>query len=235
MKLLKVLILALLLSFTTFAQSGTNNNSSVKNAVTVSAGTLTKLELDTPISSKLNEIGDEVSARLVNSIFINGQLALKRGTEFRGKITQISPAKRGQRQASLAIVFDKIVIADGEQEVATLIKAIDDYANESKLNANDEGTVKGGRAGGRTVDNATRGVILGGATYPAILAGTGSLGAAASAPLGGALAGVLFSKGNDIKLFPGTILRIEITKPIIVNNQDTIPNQSNREERDNDN
>jgi hypothetical protein len=216
-----ILILALTISNITFAQSGVRPKSenTFPNAVTVTAGTLAKLELETPISSKLNELGDEVYARLTNSIIIDGIVALRRGTEFRGRINQISPAKRPQRQATLAITFDKIVTQQGEQEVSVLIRAIDDYSNENKLTANDEGQVKGGHSGSRSVDNATRGVILGGAAAPIIWVTAGSL-AGATVPLGGALAGVLISKGNDIKLFPGTLLRVELTKSLIVKLKD---------------
>lgn len=217
--ILQALFLVFAFSIITLAQSGvrpTNTEKSSLNALSITAGTTTKIELDTPLSSKLNEVGDEVSARLVSSIFVDGTLILKRGTEFRGHITQISPAKRPQRQASLAIVFDKIVTPNGEQEISTMIKAIDDFANENKLNANDEGKVQGGHSGGRTVGNATTGVILGGAiSYPVVIAG-GGVGPAIAGPAGGAVAGILLSKGNDIKLFPGTVIRIEFTKPFII-------------------
>ncbi len=219
--IVKLLILILALSNITFAQSGVRPKSqnTFPSAVTVREGTSAKLELETPISSKLNEVGDEVFARLTNSIIIDGIVALKRGTEFQGQISQISSAKRPQRQAILSITFDKILTPYGEQEVSILIKAIDDYANENKLNASDEGQVKGGRSSSRSVDNAIRGVILGGAATPIIWVTAGPL-AGATVPLGGAVAGVLVSKGNDIKLFPGTVLRVELTKSLIVKLKD---------------
>ncbi|MBI4853082.1 MAG: hypothetical protein HY819_14925 [Acidobacteria bacterium] len=216
-----ILILALTLSNIVLAQSGVRPNpqNTFPSTITITEGTSAKLELETPISSKLNEVGDEVIARLSNSIIVDGIVVLRRGTEFRGRISQISPAKRPQRQATLAITFDKVVTQFQEQEVSVLIRAIDDFANESKLNANDEGKIKGGRSGRDTVDNINRGVILSGGAAPIIWVTAGPL-AGATAPLGGALAGVLFSKGNDIKLFPGTLLRVEINKPLIVKIKD---------------
>ncbi len=219
-----ILILALTMSnitFAHFAQSGVRPKSqnTFPSAVTVREGTSAKLELETPISSKLNEVGDEVFARLTNSIIIDGIVALKRGTEVQGRIIQISAAKRPQKQATLSITFDKILTPYGEQEISLLIKAVDDYVSENKLNANDEGQVKGGRSGSRSVDNAIRGVILGGAAAPIIGVTVGPL-AGATVPLGGAVAGVLVSRGNDIKLFPGTVLRVELTKSLIVKLKD---------------
>lgn len=218
---LVILILALTLSNIAFAQSGVRPKAqnTFPSTITISPGTSAKLELETPISSKLNEVGDEVIARLSNSIIIDGIVVLRRGAEFHGKISQISPAKRPQRQATLAITFDRVVTQFQEQEVSVIIKAIDDFANESKLKANDEGTIKGGRSGVNTVDNINRGVILSGAAAPIVWVTAGPL-AGATAPLGGALAGVLVSKGNDIKLFPGTLFRVEINKPLIVKLRD---------------
>lgn len=225
-----VLILALALSNISFAQSGTRPNSqnNIPSTAIVKEGTSAKLELETPLSTKLNEVGDEVIARLSNSIIVDGVVVLKRGTEFQGHISQISQAKRPQKQATLAITFDKIITPYQEQEVSVTIKAIDDFANESKLNANDEGKIQGGRSGRTTVGNATTGAILGGAIAPIIYV-TGGTVAGATTPLGGILAGVLLSKGNDIKLFPGTLLRVEINKPITVKLKDSeeIPLQEN--------
>src|SRR6266404_8071860 len=103
-------------------------------SVTIPAGTLAKVELQNHLSSKINEVGDEVVGTLENSIIVNGVVALKKGTEIRGHITQVSAAKRPQHQASMTIIFDRIITPDGEQEVETTLKAIDDYANESKRN-----------------------------------------------------------------------------------------------------
>src|SRR5690242_17029871 len=100
------------------AQSGVkltkpDHSTTATNAVTIPAGTMAKIELQYPLDSKLNEAGDEVIAALVNSIFINNVLALPRGTEFRGRIKQITSAKRPQRQASMTIVFDKVITPVG--------------------------------------------------------------------------------------------------------------------------
>lgn len=230
-----VIILVLLIGSTTtaWAQLGAPPKSDVQtedpSSITIPVGTTARISLENSLSSRLSEVGDEVYGTLDNSVFINGVLALKRGTQIIGHVTQVAEAKRPQKQASMTIVFDKVITNSGELPIALTIKAIDNFSTETKMRANDEGRVNGGHSGGRTVDNAVRGVALGGGIgLPIILASSGSLGAAVAAPAGGALAGVLLSKGNDISLQPGTIFRIEFAKPLILvrktaSNGDAVP------------
>jgi hypothetical protein len=214
----KLPALLLMVSFivpAVLAQSGVRpSQDSSQTSLSVPAGTAARVELQTPVHSKLNEVGDEVSGILVNSISVNGIIVLKKGTEVLGQITQITEAKRPQRQASMTIVFDRIVTSGGEQEVETVIKSIDDYVNEDKLEPKDEGKVQGGRSGGKTVDNAIRGGTLGTIVGVPLIIAAGTPGIAA--PLGGVAAGVILTKGNEIKLSPGTIFRIEFAKPLTV-------------------
>jgi hypothetical protein len=209
------LLLLLLIASTVMAQSGVRPVKPERpDSVTIPAGTLARVELETPIHSKLNEVGDEVTGFLESSISVNGILALKKGTEIKGRITQISAAKRPQRQASMTIVFDRIITFGGEQEVETIIKAIDDYANEDKLRPNDEGKVAGGHSGGRTVDNTIKGGKLGTIVGLPVIILAGTPGVAV--PLGGVAAGVILTKGNEIKLSPGTVFRIEFPKSVTI-------------------
>src|SRR5215472_309818 len=71
--------------------------------VTVPEGTKIRLALQTQISSKLNEAGDQLTAILYEPLRIDGNTILARGTEFDGRISEIKPAGKGQKQASLTI------------------------------------------------------------------------------------------------------------------------------------
>jgi hypothetical protein len=107
-----------------------------------------------------------------------------------------------------------------------VVTAIDDFANDEKLKSKDgEGKVGAGRSGGRTARNAGTGAGIGGLGGMIIgAAGGGLAGAAASIGIGAA-GGVLMTKGNDIKLQEGTILRIrferEMTIPVFEAEQGT--------------
>jgi hypothetical protein len=171
--------------------------------VTIPEGTTVQLELVTPINTKMNQVGDEVVAQLKDSLRIDGKLVLPRGTEFRGTITEINPAKVGQRAANLKIAFDTAVTDLGTQSITTLVVSADDYRHEARLKADQDGRLKGGHSGDRTANNAVRGGWLGGI-------GAGVIGR------GGGGAGVLLTKGNDINLQQNTIIRIKFSKPTTI-------------------
>src|ERR1044071_8039160 len=58
--------------------------------------TKAKLVLQTRLSSKLSEAGDLVIAVLDEPIYVDNQMVMPRGTEFRGRVVAVTPARRGQ-------------------------------------------------------------------------------------------------------------------------------------------
>jgi hypothetical protein len=184
--------------------------------VTIPEGQLAKLSLQTRLSSKLSEVNDQVTAVLYEPVNgEDGRVILPRGVEFTGRVTQVQAAKRPQKEATLTVVFDTMRMSYGTEKVSVTIMAIDDYANDEKLKSkNDEGKVGGGHSGGRTARNAGIGGGIGG-LGGIIAAGAGAgLGGLAGGIGVGAVGGVLVTKGNDIRLEPGTILRIKFERPI---------------------
>lgn len=184
----------------------------------VAQGASARLSLQTQLSSKINEVGDEVIAVLYEAVRSeDGRTAIPRGTEFIGRVTQVQAAKRPQREASMTIVFETMRMSYGTEKISTVVTAIDDYGNDEKLKAkNDEGKVGAGRSGGRTARNAGLGGGLGTLGGMIIGAAGGGLGGIAGAIGVGAAGGVLMTKGNDIKLQPGTILRIRFERDVKV-------------------
>jgi hypothetical protein len=188
------------------------------DSVVVAEGAQARLSLQTQLSSKLSEVGDQVTAVLYEPVRdMDGRVAIPRGTEFTGRVTQVQPARRLQKEATMTIVFDKMRLSYGEEKISTVVTAIDDFANDEKLKSEDgEGKVGGGRSGDRTARNAGTGATLGGLGGLIIGAAGGGLGGAAASVGAGALGGVLMTKGNDIKLATGTILRIRFERPVNV-------------------
>src|SRR5215475_7523002 len=182
------LFAAMLTSLGVIANAQDENKSSEETKtpdnVTIPEGKLAKLSLQTRLSSKLSEVNDEVTAVLYEPVRgEDGRVIMERGTEFIGRVTQVQAAKRPQKEASMTVVFDTMVMSYGTEKVSVTITAIDDYANDEKLKSkNDEGKVGGGHSGKRTARNAG----IGG--------GLGSLGgivaAGAGAGLGGLAGGV---------------------------------------------
>jgi hypothetical protein len=188
---------------------------------TIEPETKARIVLQSRLSSKLNEAGDMITAVLYEPIYVDGQLVMPRGTEFHGRVTAVKPAGRGQKSGQIAIVFDKVMMPWGEEPVSVLLTSIDDWNNDEKLKADSEGKVKGGHRADKTVDNVERGVIIGGAGASTVIlagaaagAGPGVLAAGAGALAGGMLAGLLLTKGADVKLEPGAVFRIKFVKPL---------------------
>src|ERR1041384_2799161 len=130
--------------------------------IVVPEGTSAKLSLQTQLSSKLSEVGDQVTAVLYEAVRSeDGRVAIPRGTEFIGRVTQVQAAKRPQKQATITAVFDTMRMPHGAEKVSTVVTAIDDYGNDEKLKSqSDEGKVGGGHSGGRTARNAGTGAGL---------------------------------------------------------------------------
>jgi len=191
--------------------------------ITVAQGTLAKISLQTQLSSKINEVGDQVTAVLYENVRASdGSIAIPRGTEFFGRVTQVQAAKKPQKEATMTVIFETMRMPYGIEKVSTTITAIDDYANDEKMKSKgEEGQVGAGRSGGRTARNAGLGGSLGALGGVLIGAAGGGIGAIAGAIGVGAAGGVLMTKGKDIKLAPGTILRIrferDITLPVFEN------------------
>jgi len=187
----------------------TESNTGTANVI-VPQGATAKLSLQSQLSSKINEVGDEVIAVLYEPVrSADGRVAIPRGTEFIGRVTQVQAAKRPQKEATMTIVFEKMRMAYGTEKVSTVVTAIDDYANDEKMRSkNDEGKVGGGKSGGRTAKNAGIGGGIGSLGGVILGAAGGGLGDVVGGVGGGVLGGVLMTKGNDIKLAAGTILRV---------------------------
>lgn len=212
MKRFFLFTVAMLLSTTVFGQSPTNSNA------VLAEGTAAKLSLQTALSSKLSEVGDQVVATLYEPVRnADGRIVIPRGTEFIGRVTQVQPAKRPQKQATITISFDTMRMSYGVEKIAVVITAIDDFANDEKLKSQDgEGKVGGGKSGGRTARNAGTGAGIGGLGGVIIGRSGGGLGGVLAGTGAGAIGGVLMTKGNDIKLQPGTILRIRFEREMTI-------------------
>ncbi len=181
---------------------------------TIEAETKARLILQSQLSSKLNEVGDTVTATLDEPILVNGELILPKGTEFIGRVTYVKAAKRGHKAGEMALAFEKVMMPWGAEPVSVVLTAADDYNNDDKYKATDEGKVNGGKRGEKTMDNVIRGGQLGalGAGVTVLSGGSGVAGAATIGA--GALGGLLVTKGAEVKLPPGTLFRVKFAKSL---------------------
>lgn len=197
-----------------FALGATPARSQAAREATIEAETKAKIILQSRLSSKLSEVGDPVTAVLDEPLSVNGQVVLPRGTEFVGRVTQVTAAKRGQKGGSIAIAFEKLAMSWGDEAISVVVTSVDDWDKNEKLNADSEGKVKGGHRGDATARNVERGGAIGGAGAGVVILSGGGLGAGAGALGGGLLAGLLLTKGGEVVVNPGAVFRVKFVKPV---------------------
>jgi hypothetical protein len=191
-------------------------------------GTELQLALKDPLSSKLSEPGDLVTAVLRRDVFVDGYKLLPEGTEFIGRVTLAKPAKRPLKGGQLHLTFEKVRIDGQEQKLYSVIKSVSDFTRDDKFKGDSEGTLKGGADGGKVLDNVVKAGTLGGIGASIIIlssigrdGGRRGIGSAAAiggpAVLGGSIvAGILLTKGKEIRLDKDAIVRLKLEKALAI-------------------
>lgn len=184
--------------------------------VTIPSGTKFKVRLETPISSKISEVGDKVVVTLLEPLPIDAQYALPRGIEMTGQITQVKRAGQVKGKAEVYALINELTTTYGSESIAVSIVSADDYANDEKIRTDEEGKLKSNRDLGDDVKKAGAGAGLGSiATAPVAIA-TDNVAAAIAGPAAGALAGLLLTRGKEIRLAAGTVFRMKFDKPLTI-------------------
>jgi hypothetical protein len=184
-----------------------------------------------PVSSKLSEPGDEVIAVVRRDVIVDGRRLLREGTEVVGRVTLAQPARRPFKGGRLHITFDRIRTEGEEQRISAVIKSASDFTRDEKVKSDSEGTLDGGKDGGKILQNAAAAASIGyvGVTI-AILAGAasndngggglyGNIGrggaiTGASVLGGSVVAGVFMTKGKEVRLDEHAIIRLKLERPV---------------------
>ena len=191
-------------------------------------GTEIQLALLDPVSSKLSEPGDEIRAVVRRDVFVDGRRLLREGTEVIGRVTLAQPAGRPLKGGRLHITFDRIRLEGSEQKIAAILKSASDFTRDEKVKSDGEGTLKQGADGGQVVDNVITGAELGsfGVTI-ALLGGLAKSGNRGGFPTGAAVgglavlggsvaAGVLLTKGKEVRLDQSAVIRLKLVRPVSI-------------------
>ena len=161
--------------------------------VTIPAGTALSVTLLSTVASNKSKVEDPVKGSLAKAVTVAGVTALPVGTELLGSVTEAAESGRVKGKASVAFRFDRMVV-DGEAlriHTATV---------QHTAKADTKSDVKKGGLG------AGAGAIVGGVVG-------GGKGAAIGAAAGGAGA-VVATKGSEVELPSGTVLKVLVQDPI---------------------
>src|SRR5436190_17427812 len=182
--------------------------------VTIPSGTKFKASLQTPISSKLSEVGDTVVVSLLEPVRIDEQHVLPRGTEMTGKITLVKRPGRVKGKAEVYALINELTTHYGSEPITVSIASADDFTNEEKIKTDEEGKLKANRDTGRDLEKAAQGAGIGSIGSTPIAIATHRVGPALAGPAAGAIAGILLTRGKDIRLPVGTIFRMKFAKDL---------------------
>jgi hypothetical protein len=178
----------------------------------VPEGTVIPIVLTAYLNTKTSQVGDTVYADTTYPIWIQQRLVIPKGSTIRGTVTEVVRPGRIKGKGRLAIRFDDILLPNGvKHELIATFRGIHG-PGEEKIDRKSETVSAGSSKGedaGTVVGTTGEGSIIG------VLAGGGQgavIGAGAGAAAG--LATVLFTRGRDLVLSPGTQFDLELKKPM---------------------
>lgn len=157
-------------------------------------GTEFDVRLDQGVSSKTARREDRLEASVAAPVRVDGRLALPAGTRVRGIVRRVEPAERPSKEGRLELEFDAVYV---DRERVDML---------GRVSAVGEGNI--GKDAGKAGIGATLGAVLG-----SIFAG--KEGAIAGAVLGGTGA-VVGTKGEDVSLPAGAVVRVRLAKPLVL-------------------
>jgi hypothetical protein len=161
---------------------------------TLGEGTRLQVRLEEPISSKTARIEDRVEATVDYPVRdASGRRAIPAGSRVVGRVTDVQRANRPLHSGEIDISFDTLYIGNTRHDLRGRVVSLDQDVDR-----------------GDTAQRAGIGAVLGG-VLGGILGGT--KGALAGVVIGGA-GGVVSSKGDDVELPAGTVMTIQLDRPV---------------------
>ena len=168
--------------------------------ITVPAGTVIPVVLDSHVASDTSRLEAPVRAHVRRPIVVNGVAVIPAGSSVVGHVTQAVRSGRVSGRARIGFRFDRLITAGSNQQVNINTSSVSRVAPATK--ARDARTIAIPAAGGAVV-----GGILGGKKGAAIGAAAGG---------GGGTAVVLSTRGREVRLGPGAAASVRLLSPITV-------------------
>ena len=166
--------------------------------ITIRSGTRVLLSLIGEVNTKHAKEGDHVYLRTATPVAAGGRLVIPRGSDVEGTITRAKAAGKVVGKGELYIRFDSLILPNGVSR---------DFRARPP---GEEGKVEGN---GKSADGRT--VIEGAGAGGAIGAITHGLPGAAVGGVGGALAGVLLSRNQDVVLRSGAHIEMVLDRDLV--------------------
>lgn len=162
----------------------------------IPAGTEFDVALDQGLSSRTANLEDRVEATTLDPIIIDGREVVPAGTPVSGVVREVQSADRLQKDGRLALDFRNLNMDTGRTSIrASTVSVGEERSGGSSLKKGGLGAVLGGVVGG--ILDGKKGAIIG-----AVVGAGGTLAA---------------TKGENVELPEGTVIRLRLDEPVRIN------------------
>src|SRR4051812_11710380 len=180
--------------------SSAGTTASTSREVTIPAGTLLPVTLDTPVGSDTSRVEEPVTAHLARSVHVHGEAVLPEGTRVTGVVTDATRSAKVKGRAHVALRFDSMTPRGEDHRYAIQTAAVGRTAPGTKQK--DALEIGAPAAGGAII-----GALVGGGKGAAIGAGVGG---------GAGTAVVLSTRGKEVHLEKGAQLTLKLAEPVTI-------------------
>jgi hypothetical protein len=175
-----------------------SNERAYARTITLPAGTLLPLTLDSTVASDTSRVEDSVRAHLRRPLIVDGIEALPAGARIAGFVSEAQRSGRVKGRGRIALRFTSLV-HDGEHYALRTSRVVREAPGTKKRDAFTIGVPAGA--------GAAIGAIAGGKKGAAIGAGVG----------GGAGTGtVLVTRGKEVRLGRGAAVGVRLLEPLTI-------------------
>jgi type IV secretion system protein VirB10 len=209
----------------------------LQEGITVPEGTVIPIALSDYLNTRNSQAGDVFYAETVYPIWIQQTLIIPKGSNIRGTVNEVVRPGRIKGKGRLTVRFDDVLLPNGVRAaLGAAFRGIHGPGGENldRRSESVEGSGSTGEDVETVIGTTSSGAILG----TVIGAAKGSMGTGAAVGAGaGAIAGlaqVLFSRGRDLVINPGTRFDLELKQPLrfALNELEFTDSQLDRAERD---
>jgi hypothetical protein len=186
--------------------------------VTVPSGTEVPLILKSAIDTKNTRVGDGVYCQTAFPVVVDNVMVIPAGTYVKGEVVRSQRAGRIKGRAEVLFRFDTLIFPNGY--TVDIPGTIHHDSGTGNASVDDEGVIKADSQKGKDAKTIGTGAGIG-AGAGGIITGTrgGALGGAGIGGLAG-LATVLLTRGQDVRIEPGTSFKMLLQRPLTV---DVVP------------
>jgi hypothetical protein len=185
-------------------------SAAAQSNISLPAGTVLNVKLETALTSFASKSGDPFSARVTQPVMLEGKTVLPIGATVQGRVTMASEPRRISGKPTIAMFPETLVLPNGEHY--TLNAALIDTGVHDGTHVNNEGQFKG-----KGYDNQDL-IVMGAGTGTGMLVG-GLIGGGKGVLIGGVVGATAtvahwLGKKNSTALPAGTTLVMALSRPL---------------------